>query len=183
MTAEVVTLATFVSPVEANLAKNRLEAEGIRGFLENEEIVAMAWHLSNAVGEIKLLIAERDIEAALAALAEPPPDEEATLAAAIASSPEDSEAEAQAQEISAENDGTQPGQSDREADAYRAWRGAVFGLLFWPLQLYVTWLLIKVATSEEPLAAEYRRYAWAGAAINLPMIVGFCVLWRITQSA
>jgi hypothetical protein len=37
MSNDMVTVATFTDPVEANLAKNRLEASGVRASLANEE--------------------------------------------------------------------------------------------------------------------------------------------------
>jgi len=61
-------IAEYGTPEEAHLLRNRLEAAGIQGFLENE-ITASAWHLSNALGGVKLLVAEEDLEAARAVLA------------------------------------------------------------------------------------------------------------------
>lgn len=42
MDNRLVTLKTFDSPLEANLAKNRLEDAGLRVFLLGEEAVGMA---------------------------------------------------------------------------------------------------------------------------------------------
>jgi hypothetical protein len=49
-----VTVATFTNSLEANLAKQHLEAGGVRCFLRDESTVDVAWHLSVAVGWIKL---------------------------------------------------------------------------------------------------------------------------------
>lgn len=65
-----VTVATYLSSVEASLARNRLEEAGIPAFLSGEEMVDMAWVLGNAVGGIKLQVPETDLEQARAALAE-----------------------------------------------------------------------------------------------------------------
>ena len=70
MSDRLATVATFRSPVEANLARNRLEAAGIEAFLADEETVGMVWHLTNALGGIKLQVGDRDVEEALAILAE-----------------------------------------------------------------------------------------------------------------
>ena len=70
MSDRLATVATFGCPVEANLARNRLEAAGIKAFLADEETVGMVWHLTNALGGIKLQVGDRDAEEALAILAE-----------------------------------------------------------------------------------------------------------------
>ncbi len=58
------TVATFGDPVEANLAKNYLEASGVQAFLADEETVNMDWALGNAIGRIKLQVGDQDAEAA-----------------------------------------------------------------------------------------------------------------------
>ncbi|MBF0244885.1 MAG: hypothetical protein HQL31_06385 [Planctomycetes bacterium] len=45
----------------AHLDRLRLENENIFCFLEDEHTVSMAWHLSNAIGGIKLRIREEDV--------------------------------------------------------------------------------------------------------------------------
>ncbi len=67
-----VTLATFGSPQEAHLAMNRLKAAGIRVVLDDEMLLSNAWHLSNAVGGVKLLVRESDAERASKILANLP---------------------------------------------------------------------------------------------------------------
>jgi len=65
-----VTAATFLSPGEAHVAQNRLQAEGIHAYLADEEAVAMDWMLSNAMGGVKLQVAGTDLERAQGVLAE-----------------------------------------------------------------------------------------------------------------
>ncbi len=48
------TIATFSDSIAANLAKGQLEDAGIDTYLADEQTVGMAWHLSIAVGGIKL---------------------------------------------------------------------------------------------------------------------------------
>ena len=50
MSDNLVTVATFWDGIEAHMARNRLDAAGIRSILEGEMTVGMAWHLANAVG-------------------------------------------------------------------------------------------------------------------------------------
>jgi hypothetical protein len=55
--------------------------------------------------------------------------------------------------------------SAREADAARAFKSALIGILFCPLLFYAAYLLLEVFLSDEPLRPRYRRYAVATAAI------------------
>jgi len=71
---ELVTVATFQTPVEAELAKERLELEGITAFLKNEMAVGVMPYLGSALGGIELQVPERDAAAAREIL-EPPPQE------------------------------------------------------------------------------------------------------------
>lgn len=71
MPDELLPVATFVRPSEATAAKTALEAEGIRCFLKDENIISMDWLLGNAVGYVKLLVPAVDVERARALLDEP----------------------------------------------------------------------------------------------------------------
>lgn len=71
-----VTLTTFSSPQEAHLAKNRLRAAGIRVVLDDEMLLNNAFHLSNAVGGVKLLVRETNVERAAKILAKLPTEED-----------------------------------------------------------------------------------------------------------
>lgn len=151
MTNDLVTIASFASPVEAELAKNCLESSGIPTFLVGENTVSMAWHLTNAVGGIRLQVAQSD----------------ATEAVAILHNPvEEDVAEGNQEEV--DDEGPLP--TVREQNADRALRAAILGLLFWPLELYVSWLLLKVLLSEERLASAQRRKAILATVINLPLL-------------
>lgn len=60
-----VTIGRFANPVEANIAKGKLEDAEIPVFLQDEMTVGMQWSLSNAVGGIKLQILEEDYDRAV----------------------------------------------------------------------------------------------------------------------
>jgi hypothetical protein len=67
MPDKLVTVATFSVPFEADLARNRLEAEDVRAYLGDEDTVGL-WNLGSALGTIKLLVAESDVPRAQAIL-------------------------------------------------------------------------------------------------------------------
>jgi hypothetical protein len=58
--------------------------------------------------------------------------------------------------------------SSREEDAARAFKSAIFGLLFCPLQLYTAWLLLLVLVNNEPLRPRFFWYAVGAAVVLLP---------------
>jgi hypothetical protein len=65
--------------------------------------------------------------------------------------------------------------SPRELNADRAFRSAAFGLLpiLFFLQVYASFLLVRVWLSREALDGKRRRRAWVAAAINMTVIAGF----------
>src|SRR5262245_35595910 len=68
MGRRLVTIATFDQPAQARLAKNALDEEGIQNAISDENLVAMDWLLSNAVGGVKVQVWEEDAERAVAVL-------------------------------------------------------------------------------------------------------------------
>ena len=72
MPEKLITVVTFWTPEEAHLARNRLEAEGIRTYLADELTVSTDWGLANAIQGIKLQVAEEDAEKAVAFLESTP---------------------------------------------------------------------------------------------------------------
>lgn len=178
MGERLVTVATFANPVETHVARSCLEASGLKAFLTDEETASMVWYLTNALGGIKLQVGEQDADEALALLAE-----SAGTASPSADQPEAMPSPpTEAAQPRALN-GAEPGEpesvlTEREQNADRALRGAVFGLLLLPLQLYVFWLLLKVFFSEERLGPDQRWRAVIAALMNLPLMV--CLLfWMI----
>jgi hypothetical protein len=164
MANDLVTIATYGDAMEAAMARNYLESMGIPAFLMGDNMVAMAWHLGNAVGHVKLQVAESDRAEATAALCRhrDAPDSPEVLTADLAGGTGDVPAD--------EEEGEQePSTTVREQNADRAFRGAIIGLLFLPLEFYVFWLLLKVLVSNERLSGQKRRRAVIAAVINVPV--------------
>jgi Putative prokaryotic signal transducing protein len=64
-----VTVATFTTPVEAEMARVRLERLGIQAFLGNAVAVGVMPFLGNDLGGISLQVLEKDAEQARELLA------------------------------------------------------------------------------------------------------------------
>jgi hypothetical protein len=186
MSDVLMTVATFGDPVEANLAKNYLEASGVQAFLADEETVNMDWALGNAIGRIKLQVGDQHAEAARTLLSQ-----HTGLAATAALGPEEIRYEPSQdeptprwedldedgdQDQDQEADDFEPEPTTRDKNAERAFKGAIFGLLFFPLQFYAFYLLLKVFLSEEPLGDGERRKAIIAGVINLPLMAGVCLI-------
>jgi hypothetical protein len=165
------TIATFGEPIEAHLAKARLEAAGIPAFIADENSVGVAWHLTVALGGVKLQVADENADEARSVLADRTP-------AAAVETEDESPIEASDAAAVGKEDDEQP-LTAREQLADRSLRGAVVSFFFPPLALYVWWLLIQVFTSEEGLSARYRRRAVIATLINVPMVLAAIWLIRI----
>ncbi len=63
-----VTIATFDFLPQAEIARGRLQAEGIHSHLADQNLVQTDWLYSIAVGGIKLQVADEHAEQALAIL-------------------------------------------------------------------------------------------------------------------
>ena len=180
------TVATFQSLIQAELAQSVLEGEGIRSFLADGETVNMAWWMSGAVGGIKLQVAEPDLLAAERALNSregqnavmnrddyglPKPTD------AITAHPkrvrEETPASEDAGRDESEDAGEEATDNDAEIIVGTALRAAVFGLLICPplLQIYSMWLLLRVSQMNEPLRGRYRTLIWIAAILDTAVIL------------
>lgn len=135
-----VTVAEFPDSFRANVARNLLARSGIRALLLNEATVDMAWHLAGAVGGVKLQVDAQHADRARQLLADP----SGAAPESPAAPEEPATSEVGGAPRTAEDEDAEPILSDRDRNADRAFRGAVLGLLFPPIELYVFWLLLKV---------------------------------------
>ncbi len=60
MPQKLITIANFTLPVEANLAKAKLESDGIQSFVIDEHTVGMDFAYSQALGGVKLQVRKKD---------------------------------------------------------------------------------------------------------------------------
>ena len=70
MSLKMITIKTFIDPIEANIIKGRLESEGIPTLLLDENTVNTYWLYAQAIGGIRLQVKEEDVVHALSILEE-----------------------------------------------------------------------------------------------------------------
>jgi hypothetical protein len=165
-----VTIATFTTSLEARLALALLGDAGIPATIINERVVETMWMWSQLVGGVKIQVPEEYEHAAQQLLAKPPAEMAAINWDDIDCGDETADDEPDQPTLTSPN--------AREMLAERAWKSAVLGLLFVPLQPYAFCQLVDLFFRSEPLAARYQRFAWLAAAINLPVMVALLILMR-----
>jgi hypothetical protein len=67
------TIATFSKPEEAHLFRTRLEAAGIPAYVQDEYLIQMDWLYSNAIGGVRVQIADENLDEAREFLANDSP--------------------------------------------------------------------------------------------------------------
>jgi hypothetical protein len=191
---ELVTVATYDDAISARMALNHLCEAGLTAVLSDESTVAMDWLLSNAIGGIKVQVHSKDAAMAHRLLEEhhrgdeapeaEPPTDEMEEASVRGKAPWDDEAEESLRagdEIEDDDEADieeEPPLSDRERNGLRAFRGALLGILFPPIELYVLYLVYKVFVSDERLGARYRKMAWVAGVIMLIVLGGMYAIFR-----
>ncbi|MEA5596051.1 hypothetical protein [Rivularia sp. UHCC 0363] len=151
---ELVTIATFTNSIEASLAEQQLKAARISCLLADEATTNFAWHLSVAVGWIKLKVRRADMNNAIDIL----------TATNIPFQTFDDDTDDEFDKIS-------PADETLE----RAFRCAVIGLIFFPLQLYSLRLLGVLLFSGWKISRD--RYLKAAITIILDLLI-IIILWQ-----
>lgn len=174
MSNQLVTIATFPNSLEAALAKQTLEAENIPAFVMDNETVTTAWHLSIAVGLIKLKVPQSYLEEAVDIL----------TAYNIDINPEFNQTEADIDlgenqpETELENETISQG--DRILN--QAFKVAVIGLCIFPfllLQLYSLSLLVYLLFTGLPISAKNK---WKLGLTVIFNILAIYVLWVLVAA-
>lgn len=189
------TIATFLTPEDANLARCILDGEGISSYLECETTIGMVWWWSNAAGGVKLQVAEADEQRAREILAEDSAPENTSEAVRICShcgeeipqgfdicwsceSPVNDDVSATSVKA-AVLPASQGREREDEAEypndenAARAFRAAVFGIAICPplVSFYSAWLLLKIALENQPLSEKGKKQYHKAMIVNLIVCV------------
>ena len=161
-----INIATFGNSTSAHLARNELEAAGIRAQATGDVAVETLWYVGSALGGVKLMVAEKDGPAAVATLVE------SGILDADHVLPDD--------EIDRGSTHSTPkrphlGRSEEEWESLvnRIWRASVIGLFFCPLWLhfYSLGLLALNLDVFQKVPQRQRWKLWAALVINLIVIM------------
>lgn len=156
-----VVLARFTHLIEAELAKSVLCGSGIACALQNDHLVGVLPHLSNAVGGVALTVRAGDAEAARRLLDSPPDTDDPRIRALAPSGPLPGA-------LAPDDDGPlQP--SPRDQQATRAFRAAVLALLAVPvlLNVYSVYLMLTLDRAAGALSPRGRRHVALAVLFNL----------------
>jgi hypothetical protein len=170
MSDELRTVATFANAADAALARNALEAAGIRTALADHYTLTTDPLLHGAVGFIKVQVREADLAHAADVLADRGP----------AVTPADTGPDA---EPSADGDAEAddfPPESEGERLVRYAYRAAVMGILACPplLHLYSLYLLLRVAVAHGDLPPAANRRFYAAFLIDLAVLATAALIVR-----
>jgi hypothetical protein len=169
MSDRLVTVATFQDSVAAALARNFLEHEGIACVLIDDTTVATDWMLSAAIGGVKLQVAALNAERAEMLLAQIQEEREEADGEEEADD-EDFRTGIAAREIAEDLQAEEEDRAPINQLADKAFRAAAFGLLFWPLQLYVLYLLACIFAENGKVSPDRRWKVWGSVLLNMPLM-------------
>jgi len=200
MQADMVAIASFLAPEDAEVARIALDEEGIASYLEGAATVGMVWYWSNAVGGVKLLVAAKDVQHAREVLADKrlASNDKATAVRLCPECGADITPDFQAcwscgkpvdDRLApvAEADGKRKPDLEDESEtavgdamAWRAFAASVIGIFLLPpiVTLYSGWTLIKLAVQGHSLSRKGSRHFWFALVINI--VVCSCVGWFIS---
>lgn len=173
-----VPIVQHLSSVEADLIRCHLEEVHLQSFVGNASLVGMDWALANAIGGAQVLVRQSDADAALAHLRRRGEAPSTSFAGPCEEEDFGDSSEADAAELQPERS-----LSISEEQADRAFRAAILGLILFPLQAYVAWLLFHVTTSGEPMRPLYARRAWIAFLLWLPFAAAVLLfIWELSRS-
>ena len=155
---ELVTIRAYAAPHEAYLAQSVLTVENVPARIGSEATALWLSYVGTALGGVKLLVAARDRERADEILR----SYEAKTADAPAAAAADDRDEYESIPPS-------------DADATRAWRAAIIGLIITPFAFYALYLTAKNLPQE--VSPPARRWLIAALAISLVNLTVWAIAW------
>jgi len=170
----------YSNAIDAAMAKNLLEAEGIKALIADDQAIGMAWQMSIAMGGVKVLVSEDDLSRAEIILASiNSHDADQVRQDPDCEEIEDNPAEKRMviQGLSRQET-EETACNDRERLVEAAWKGALISILFLPLQFYVFWMLLKIMSSETVLRPRFVKLAWWTAGVNISALFVLAVVLR-----
>jgi hypothetical protein len=150
---DLVTLTRCDQLIAAQLLCGRLDAEGIECFIPDEHMANQTWHLSRAIGGVRVQVRQMDLERAQLILAEP---------AATTSEVENQEPRPNGAHV---EDEETIGPGDRAA--YRSMRVALVSLWLMGLIHPYSLLLAVRALGRKDVTGWGKRRAWIALGVSL----------------
>ncbi len=188
MAGRLTTVASYDIAAKAQLARNVLEAAGIPAVVTDQEIVAMDWLISNAVGGIKVQVREEDADRAAAVLdeklgaeaglASEEIDEDELARQALAAAPEE-EPEGAAESAEAPPEPGPGADWGRDEYARQALLMALLSGLVPPVVFYAFYLWLNAAFGSGPIT----RWGWAQVAASGLVVGVYTLLYWAVLSA
>jgi hypothetical protein len=174
-----VTVASFGTLPEAELARNRLEQDGIHAHLSDGESVSMMWMYSTALGGVKLMVAEEDAERAGYILervwrgARHKHTDDYGLEETITDRPGKVRVEPVEDAPPAEEDEDEVATSEKDKYARMAWRTAVIGLVLCPgiLHFFSIYTLLEIGEAKGELTRAGRRCILGTIVVNVLLVL------------
>lgn len=171
MKNDLVVVGVFQLAPEANMARNRLEAEGIRAVISDEHASTMYWALTTAMGGIKVSVMSDQADRALKILGveDRHADLEELERLAGESETEDGEEPAPADDEPESPTADDSPLNPREVLIERCLKAAIIGLVVMPLQIWVFGMVIRAFLAGDPLRPKSQFHLAVAASINVPM--------------
>ncbi len=166
MNTNLTTIARFDNSANANLSLGLLQASGIEAVLADEAILGMAWHMSPALGGIRLQVRQEDEEKARSVLEDQgtdPDSQEKNFPEGFFEEKELTPEEIQNQK--------------KQALANRAFKAGIIGMGIGPLLLYSLVLCGKAWSSEGSISGGDKLKLASISILTPVMIVGYVVLY------
>ncbi len=194
---DLVTIGEFREANQARIVLNYLASEGIRGWLSNETIVTNDWLLGNAVGNVRLQVADVDAAAAMRLLEEKPtmglgelskialnearenpsgPLFDFVYPDGYEKSPENSETDAGFDD----EDETKQALNAKESLVDRAFRASILFLVFSFLSPILTWMLIDIYSNHESIGPRHQRRLFWATLLHIPGMLLFLLMLRLS---
>lgn len=191
------TIAEFSEANEGRIVLNYLASEGIRAWLSNETIVTNDWLLGNAIGNVRLQVADVDVEAALKLLDAKSEIEESELSEIALQEDREKPAgplfdmfypegyelhpsESEEKSPNANEADEQHAPNPREVMVDRAFRASLLFTAICFLSPFLTLMLIDIYTSRESLSQRHRRRLIWATLLHIPATLLFLFFIRIT---
>jgi hypothetical protein len=166
-------------PVEAQLAKQLVEAEGIPSVLQGYETVSSDWLLGNAIGGIQLQVPEHRMQQAMSALSEAGSFGKRSLLEPAMPTDHELETDGIDNDQDPIEDEPLTPQTGREAQIDRFYKSSIVSWVFFPFSIYSLYVFLRIKIDDQPISPAYEHRLWMGAWMQLPSLILVLLILRL----